>query len=83
MTGTNLYVNKSKQSRSYLNHLVYLAVLWKRKRRIRQHHLFFFKNRSTKRNILQRNFEKQDKRLGIDLLYFHLCTRNFLISTTR
>ena len=23
MTGTNLYVNKCKQSRSYLNHLVY------------------------------------------------------------
>ena len=27
MTGTNLYVNKCKQSRSYLNHLVYKAVL--------------------------------------------------------
>ena len=26
MTGTNLYVNKCKQSRSYLNHLVYVCV---------------------------------------------------------
>ena len=26
MTGTNLYVNKCKQSRSYLNHLVYLTI---------------------------------------------------------
>ena len=25
MTGTNLYVNKCKQSRSYLNHLVYIT----------------------------------------------------------
>ena len=25
MTGTNLYVNKCKQSRSYLNHLVFRA----------------------------------------------------------
>ena len=26
MTGTNLYVNKCKQSRSYLNHLVYFII---------------------------------------------------------
>ena len=29
MTGTDLYVNKCKRSRSYLNHLVYKSVLWR------------------------------------------------------
>jgi hypothetical protein len=86
---THVYMNLFTRNSPYyhllkyllfsLKHPVYLAVLLKRNRLIR-HHLFFLRIAVKKKRFLN-YFRKQDKRLRIDLLYFPLSKRNFLIST--